>query len=268
MTIAQTSNVESVREALNRLDASAIADVFRGVALGDVLRGLPVYLRAVAPNNSGTPQNVSTEGVVQLPEDAKAAFIFRCTVKASGVTNGEFTVEPYGTTPATTQVAVAPNGDIVFLASDAVTSADIIYLPQKGDVLGNLAFSKLGVTSLTLSVDSTGKAIIPAPYAGLAILLMQANVTAGTVTGQKQILVPATAATAAGKAALSQDGKSVWLNHTTDGATQVVVDLLVASGLVSTAQLPNGGVAGVTTDINAILEAANNGQAPNTGSYT
>jgi hypothetical protein len=276
MTIAQTSNVESVREALNRLDVSAIADAFRGVALGDVLRGLPVYLRGVAPNNSGTPQNVSTEGVVQLPEDAKAAFIFRCTVKASGVADGEFTIEPYGTTPATTEVAVAPNGDIVFLASDAVTSADIIYLPQKGDVLGNNQYSKLGVTSLTLSVLSTGQALLPAPYAGLAVLLMQANVTAagtGGVTGQKQILVPASAATAAGTAALSKDGKSIWLNHTTDLPTQVVVDVLVASGLVSTAQLPNGGQVSpagvaVTTDINAILEAANNGQPPNAGSYT
>jgi hypothetical protein len=267
MTISQTSAVESVREALNRLDVSAIADAFRGVALGDVLRGLPVYLRGVAPNNSGTPQNVSTEGVVQLPEDAKAAYIFRCTVKASGVTNGEFTIESYGTTPSTTQVAVAPNGDIVFLASDAVTSADIIYLPQKGDVLGNNQYSKLGVTSLTLSVSSTGQALIPAPYAGLAVLLMQANAIAGTVTGQKQILVPATSATAAGKAALSQDGKSIWFNHATDGVTQATVDILVASGLVSSTQLQNAS-AGVSTDINAVLEAANNGQPPNAGSYT
>ena len=263
MTIAQASSNESIREALNRADMNTIADLFRAGALGDVLRGLPVYLRAVKPA-AHTPQQLSTLDVIELPQDAKAALILRATVKKSGgATIGELTIEPYGTTPSTTQVAVAPNGDIVFdHTTDLVTSVDVIYVPQKGDVLGNCQNSKLGVTSLTLSIDTTGFAALPAAYSGKAILLMQANVTVGTVTGQKGILVPATAVVATTKAALSKDATGIWFNLATDAPTQCIVDVLVSSGLVSTGQIPNAPFA--TTDINAILEQANGGSgAPN-----
>jgi len=258
MTIAQAGQQESIREALNRADLNTIADLLRSGAFGDVLRGLPVYLRAVAPA-AHTPQQLSTLDVIELPQDAKAAVILRATVKKSGgSTIGELTIEPYGTTPSTTQVAVAPNGDIVFdHTTDLVTSVDVIYVPQKGDVLGNCKYSKLGVTSLTLAIDATGFAKLPAPYAGQAILLMQANVTVGAVTGQKIILVPASAVVATTKAALSKDGTGVWFNLATDAPTQCVVDVLVASGLVSTGGVP--GLNSPTTDINAVLEQANGG---------
>jgi hypothetical protein len=255
-----TQTVESIRQALNRVDPNVSADLLRQINFGDVLRGLPVYLRAVAPAATGaTPQQLSTLGCLVLPEDAKAAVILRCTVKSSSVANGEFTIVSYGTTPATTQVAVAPNGDIVFLGSDAVTSADIIYVPQKGDVLGQLSNSNLGVTSLSLSVSTaTGAATIPAPYAGKAILLMQANVTAGSVTGQKIILVPTTTVTATTRAALSQDATKIWFNLATDAPTACTVDLLVASGLAN-----NNG-----NEINSQLEAANGGSSAGSPGFT
>jgi hypothetical protein len=266
MTIAQTSANESVREALNRADISVLADALRGTAFGDVLRGLPVYLRAVGV--TATPkEQVSTLDAIVLPEDAKAAVLHRVTVRTATAAAGEFSIQAYGATPTTTQVAIGPNGDIVFLHTDAVTSVDVVYTPQKGDVLGNQANSRLGITSLVLSV-ATGIATIPAPYSGKAILLMQANATAGTVTGFKQILVPATAATAAGTAALSKDGTKVYCNNATDGVTSITVDLLVASGLVSTTQVPNAQGATATTDINTILEQVNGGGAPNLGLFT
>jgi hypothetical protein len=246
MTIAQTAAYESIREALNRADVNVLADLLRSGAIGDALRALPIFLRAQVPSVTGAkPQQGSTLSTIELPEDAKASILHRVTVRTATATAGEFTIVAYGTTPTTTQAAVAPNGDIVFLGSDAVTSVDVIYTPQKGDVLGNLAYSRLGITSLTLAV-ATGIATIPTAYSGKAILLMQANALAGTVTGQKQILIPATAATAAGTAALSKDGTKVYCNNATDGVTSLQVDLLVASGLVS----------GVT-ELGALLEQYN-----------
>ena len=251
---------ESLRQAFDRADPNSLSDLFRAIALGDVLRSLPVHLQGVSAGTTGAvAQQLSTLGCVVLPEDAKAATILRCMVKTAGgggATPGEFTVESYGTTPSGSQVAVAPNGDIVFLGTDLVTSADIIYIPYKGDVLGQLAYSNVtasaagagtGITSLTLSVASNGFAAFPTGISGKVKLLMQANVTAvgaGGVSGQKIILVPTASVTATTKAALSTDGTGVWFNHTTDLPTQAVVDVLVYSGAA-------GGA-----DINALLEGA------------
>lgn len=247
-----TQPFESLRQAVNRADPNALADIFRLLAGGDVLRALPVYLRNQLPVAAVATQ-LATLSTIVLPEDAKAAVIHRCTVRTtSSAAVGEYTVQAYGTTPSTTQVAVAPNGDIVFLTTDGVTSVDVIYTPQKGDVLGQLAYSNTtqtaagtgtGITSLNLAAPA-GIATIPAPWAGKAILLMNAVATAGTNTGSKNILVPAAGVVATTKAALSQDGTKVYFNFATDAVTACTVDLLVASG--------TGGGA----DVNALLEGA------------
>ena len=254
MTAPVPNPYESLRQSLNRADANTLADILRTLSIGDVVRAMPVYLRSVSAGVTGAqPQQLATLGTVVLPEDAKAATILRCTVKAAGVALGEFTVVAYGTTPTTTQVAIAPNGDIVFLGSDAVTSADIVYIPQKGDVLGQLANTSQtqtaagagnGVTSLFLPVvPGTGVCTIPSAYSGKAVLLMQAVALTGTVTGQKIILVPAGAAVATTKAALSTDQTKVWF-AIADAVTTCQVDLLVDSGLA-------GG-----SEINALLEGS------------
>ena len=53
---------------------------------------------------------------------------------AKGAT-GEFTPQAYGTTPATTQCAVTPCGDIGFLLADLPTDFDVVFTPEKGDVV-------------------------------------------------------------------------------------------------------------------------------------
>ncbi len=252
-----TQPFESVRQALSRVDPNTAQDILRALAFGDVLRAAPVYLRSVAPAAS-VAQQLATLDTVVLPEDAKAAVILRCTVKAGGTT-GEFAAQAYGATPTTGQVAVAPNGDIVFVhATDLVTSADIVYVPEKGDVLGQLANNNAtqntalgsagfgtGITSLPLAVvPGTGVCALPSAYAGKTILLMQANATAGTTTGQKIILVPASSAPATGKAVLNI-AKTQILFAVADAVSSCTVDILVAAGLA-------GGA-----DVNAILEAAN-----------
>ena len=236
---------ESIREALNRADPNTLADLFRALRLGDMLRTETVALRSVAATLQ--PQQIATVAAVVLPEDAKAASIVRCTVKASGVTNGEFAIQLYGTTPTTRQVAVAPNGDIAFLNADAVTSADVVYIPEIGDVLGALTNTKLGVTSLTLAVvPSTGVAVLPAALQGSAILLMRAVATVAT-TGQgtdRIIVVPGTVPATTLQANLNLAKTQVQF-EIADAVSQAVVDVLVVSG-------KGGGV-----DANGLLEAIN-----------
>lgn len=250
-----TQPYESLRQSANRADPNGLADILRALCIGDVLRSQPVYLRSVSAGTTGAvPQQLATLGCVVLPEDAKAASILRCTVKTTGSgALGEYAIQLYGTTPTAGQVAVAPNGDIVFVGTDLVTSADILYVPQKGDVYGQLANSNAtatpagpgtGITSLTLPVvPGTGVCLLPTALQGKAIALMQANALVGTTTGQKIILVPAAAAVATTKAALSQDMTKIWF-AIADAVTSAQVDILVDSGL-------NGGA-----DINALLEAA------------
>lgn len=250
-----TNPFESLRQSINRADPNSLADAARILALGDILRALPVYLRSVSAGVTGAvPQQLATLGCVVLPEDAKAAILHRVTVKTTGSgAVGEYAIQAYGATPTAGQVAVAPNGDVVFLGTDLVTSADIIYTPQKGDVYGQLANSAAtqtaagagtGITSLTLPVvPGTGVCLLPTFLQGKAVLLMQANALAGTTTGQKIVLVPAAAAVATTKAALSQDMTKIWF-AIADAVTSAQVDLLVDSGL-------NGGV-----DVNALLEGA------------
>jgi hypothetical protein len=249
-----TQPFESLRQAINRADPNALADAMRTIAFGDVLRAAPVYLRSVAPTlAAANPSQLATLDTIQLPEDAKAATILRCTVKAGGSV-GDFTINAYVATPATTTVSVAPNGDIVFNhGTDLVTNVDVVYIPMKGDVLGQLPYSNAtqtaagagtGITSLTLPViPGTGVCALPTSISGKAVYLMSCTALTGTTVGPKIILVPASAAVATTKAALDVSMTKIWF-ATADAVTSCQVDLLVASGAA-------GGA-----DVNALLAGA------------
>jgi hypothetical protein len=239
------NTIESLRESLNRSDLSGLSDMLRTLVFGDVLRALPVQLFGVVPSVSGAvPQQPTGLLTIVLPEDAKAASVLRCTVrKGANSKTGEYAIAAYaaGSHPATKEVSVAPNGDIVFYSTDAVTQVDVLYVPVKGSVKGQCANSVLGVTSLTLQVASTGFAALPAAFSGKALLLMQANIVSGTNTGECVVVAPTTSVTTTSlNAALSVDGTGIWLDHTDDAPTRVTVDVLVYN----------------TVDVNALLEAA------------
>jgi hypothetical protein len=256
------SQVESIRESLNRADPNSVADIERIIALGDVLRAAPIQLTGVVPllaAASSPPQVATSVYAVPLPEDAKAAYVLRAYVKASssGIAVGtELTNKSLNayTTPTTGTYGIAPNGDIVLYEGDAITSIDILYIPRIGDVYGSLANSKYGVTRLTLSVNSTtGFAALPSAISGKAHLLMFAAVTAGSVlTPNCLILAPASAVVATKSAALSTDGTGIWFNQSTDLPTQCQVDVLVYSGYGPSAGTAGGG----NVNVNALLENA------------
>lgn len=225
-------NIRQLQEAINRGNTQAWAAAMQALGFGDMIRALPTYLRKKNPNAAGTnAYNLATLHVLVLPEDAKAHSIERTTVRAGGAT-GEFTAQAYGATPATTQVAVTPSGDIAFLAADAITDADLCYIPEKGDV-----------AELTLSATAANEITLPTPWTTQGVVLLtEVEVTKGTATGKKIILVPNNANPAAGRANLDI-AKGKVLFQATDAVTEARLKVVLASKI----------------DVNAVLESETTG---------
>lgn len=207
----------TIKDQLNNANLNQLADLLRDFKLGDMIRCIPTWLRKKAAVAGGTTNyNLAAVHVLVLPADAKAAKVDRCVVKAGAVT-GEFSPQAYGATPATTQVAVTPNGDIAFVAADAPTDVDVLYTPEKGDVI-----------ELTLDCAAS-VATIPTKYSGRTALLVEAEALAGAVTGKKIILVPGAAAPATTQARLNVAKTTVTFNNATDAVTKCRVKLVLAA---------------------------------------
>lgn len=211
------------KDQLNQANPNLLPTLLQEARMGDALRAMSVQLAKGAPV-AGAAANGHNSGVdvLVLPNDCKAAFIFRCTVRAGG-TFDEYTSDGYsGSTPASTHVAVGPNGDICFRhATDAVTDVDVMYLPAKGEVVEFSGPVATGV--LTLPADLVARGIL---------MLLEADATAGTITGAKEVLVPLAGGgaglPATTKAQLTSNKSTVSFNDGTDHVTQAHVTLLVA----------------------------------------
>lgn len=216
---------DTVRAALDRANPFTLADHLRTVHLGRVLAG-HVNQQLHEKDPAPSANELATLEAVGLDESSRAAFVDRAVVIAGGVT-GELSVQAYGATPSTGQVAVSPSGDVVVLASDLITKLDLYYRPVAGDVFEATLPAPAGVMTL------------PAPVSGHALLLLEAEATAvdsGGIAGRKIVLVPATAVVATTKAALSVDRTKVYFNTATDKVTQARVRLLVSPRLLGLAE--------------------------------
>jgi len=214
------------KDAFNRAEPNVLATLLHRLRLGDVLVGqLPQVLRMKTPV-AAQPYNLSTLSVLTLPDDAKAAFIYRANARSGTVATGdELTVQAFATTPATTQIAVAPNGNIVVLTTDTIDQLDVIYQPERGEMV-----------ELFLSVSSNALTI-PSKYTARGVILLsEAEALAGTSAGKKIVLVPAASA-AAGRACLNVAKTQVVFNGT-DAITRARVKILVKPDIGSTTGLP------------------------------
>lgn len=213
-----TKDGSTLRERLNTAQPNTLADKLGLIALGNVLMALIAYVFSKVPVQGGTTNyNLATVQIVPLPDFAKAMKIERCYVRA-GTVNGEFTPVAFGVTPATTQCAVTPNGDIAFLNADAVTEVDITYIPMKADIY-----------EATLPVD-TGVLTLPTQY-GKVISLLEAEVITGTTLGGKIILVPAAGLPATTQARLNVAKTTVQFNNATDAPLTARVKFAVAPAI-------------------------------------
>lgn len=222
----------------NRLDAAnpnALPDMLRVVKIGSVLRALPTFKRRF--NFNTAPADAFVLGTLQamaLPDDAKACTIVRATAMSAaggGGTAGELTIDAYGTTPVGGHIAVAPNGDIVALASDKWTSVDVVYQPEKLDVVEVIG-APVAANVLTLPALATTPGVV---------LLMECTATAAGSAGAKIPLVPGSGAPAAGQCRLNLAKTTVTFAGA-DAVTAATVKLGLVPG----------------TDLDALLTAITN----------
>lgn len=217
-----SSSPPSVKDSLNFPDPSQVGDLLRALAFGDLLLGQLVQVRrSIDMDAQGTsPFTLSTLDCLAMRSSniPPALSILRATVRAGGVT-GELTPVAYGATPSTTQIGVAPNGSIVTLGTDAITNVDLVYVPERG-----LVIEYTGPV-----VSATGVMALPASIIGNGIvLLLEAEVLTGAVTGNKVVLVPGTTGPATTTCRLAVAKTSVNFNQATDTPTRARVKFLVA----------------------------------------
>jgi len=125
----------------------------------------------------------------------------------------------------TKNIEIGPTGDLMLLGTDAYTSVDVLYLPEKYDVV-----------EVTLPVV-TNAMLLPATQ-GEALFLLEVQATVGTSIGTKIVDPPGTAV-AAGHAALDL-AKLNCVFAAGDAVTSARVKYAIAASI----------------DINAFLETA------------
>lgn len=203
------------RAQIDLVNPNTLADNLRRIGLGSLLQGqIPQVRRKTNPDAAGSGSyNLATVDALPLPDGGKAAAILRATVRAGGVT-GELAPVAYGATPTTGQIAVAPNGNIVTLAADAVTDMDVVYVPERGDVIESVFPVVTNAIALPATLTSRG-----------VVLLLEAESLEGTLVSKLVIRVPGTTPTT-GQAALNVAKSSVAF-AAADAVTRARVKLLV-----------------------------------------
>lgn len=223
---------ERLLDGLNRASPSTAFDYARGPGLGNLLAGAPLLRRKVNINALGvSASQVATLDCMPMDASIKAATILRAYARAGSAGTGEMTVAAFGATPTTGQIAVAPNGDIVTLTSDAITDLDVLVAP--------FVCQSVTLTDLPV-VAATGVCALPQWVKDRGIVyLHSAIVTAGSVTGTKRVLVPGATNPATPQARLSVAKDQV--NFTVaDAVTKATITLSLAPSVeVYSAMLGN-----------------------------
>lgn len=210
----------TLRSVLDESNPNKVPDANRILRAGSAASLIPRTARVVV---------VAGTGVGALPEDAKAAAILRCYVAAGGVT-GYFTPVPGDAAPLTTEVAVGPTGDLRFLAADAVTEAEVLYIAEEGPIVEDV---------VTVAASA---AVLP--LGRHAKRLLEVEVLTGVIPGAKTIDTRGSAA-GAGEATLDVDGDSIDFN---------AADVVAGTARVRYIAFPGDGT-GVPEPIGEVLDA-------------
>lgn len=260
MSIA--TNPVSLGNILNKILLGQLGSALNQMQLGVMLRQqMPITLRRCSPATAVTnPYLKAGQSVAetitgsspaaspganllgQLPDDAKASVILRATaIAGTSASLGTLTINAQsandtqfataGGGPTAGLIGISPTGDIVANATDAWTSLDVVYIPEKCDVVEYPALSVVAATGIcALPVTATTQGVV---------LLMEAQALAGTVNGTNIIITPG---------AISTTTKQCNLNTAKTQVQFVVADA------VTSARVKVGLVSAVNQ--NQLLEAA------------
>ena len=206
------------RDQLDKANPNTLPDHLRALLLGTVLATMLPQVRRNKVPAADAGSSVSTVEVIALPNNAKANSILRAYARTGTAGMGALVIALPGVTPASGEIAVASNGDIMVLAADALTNIDVEYVPERGDVVVLTGVPVVSnVATLPASVTSKG-----------AVLLLDANPTTATSTGRKRVLSPSASTPATGACRLNV-AKTTVTFASADAVTVATLTLLVAS---------------------------------------
>jgi len=210
---------------LDKANPNNVPDLLR---LGKAGSGLHQTVARFHTDTVGTV----TANILTLPTGAKARQILRCWVTVGGST-GNKTVAVAEATPGAGACAVNQNGDIEFAAADAVTQAEVTYIPVEGELV-----------SETIPVTAGGAGTFL--RSKRATMLMSASLNAPAAAPGASIIDDRGTGAAAGHAQLTVAGTGVEFNAADCTA--------VCSADVTYYAVPGVGT-GVDDDFGARLEA-------------
>jgi len=218
---------------LNNALMTTLSTLFQMIALGSFIRTSRTFLRSKAVDTTINPYVLPTAvNSYTLPEAAKCHTIKSVYARGGTGTKGLLTIDQplhsaVNTAPAAGHCSVSPNGDLIFASADAWTLLDIVYEPEKYDV----------VELVLPVVAATGVCAIPAAYVTRGVLfLIEAESLVGTVIGKEIIQATTDSSPATTKANLKLAKDNV-LFATADAVTQARVKLAVASAIDVDTQL-------------------------------
>lgn len=193
-------------DALNESNPNKLPNAGHDAMLGSALGKNPAQF--------GTFAVASNEAV--LPQDYRAAQLLSVFVRAGGAT-GYFTIVGEETAPAAGECAVNAEGNVAFNAADAVTSAEICWVPCEGNVITE-----------TMQIAASAGTFLQSRRARK---LISASVTVGVTPGAKAILPRGSGSVAA----------SVSINAAGDGLTWNAADVVAGSATVTYVATPSQG---------------------------
>lgn len=207
------------KEALAGATNNTLPEHLKTIGFAGVMRGqIPQVLRKKDPAASVYAPGPTLE-TITLPDDARATSILRAYSRAGTVT-GELTAVAPGTTPATGEISVQPDGNIMVLAADAITNLDVTYVPERGDI-EELDNWPVASDAIVLPSRITSKGVV---------LLLEAESLEGTLTGDLRVLSPSASAAATGQARLNL-AKGTVKFAPADAVTKARVKLLVCAAV-------------------------------------
>lgn len=192
----------SLKEALDRSNPNSVPSGLQAVGAGQALNLLPAFFRGSVTSNKLT-----------LPETAKAIQVLAAF--AQGTTGGWQNVVRQDATLATQQCKANPTGDILFFATDAVTFAEVWYVPCEGQIFEE----ELPVASNLATL----------PQSRRAAMLLSAVSLAGTLTGNLTVDIRAAAITT-GEAGINAAGSGITF-AAADAVTRARVKYIAMPGV-------------------------------------
>lgn len=175
----------TLKAAFNDANPNILPDLARTVKLGTLLGAASAQCRAVVASH-----------ITDLPEGMRVGVLLAAYATV-GTLTGAMTVVTGGA-PTTGQVSITPTGQVIFATADAVTEAELYFIPASGDIVEEL-------------VPLNGAGLGTLGGSRHAKLLISAEVTTGASTGVKTVIARAGSPSAA-QAALTANGSGVQFN--------------------------------------------------------